>query len=125
LSLGRNSVKIILVCGYNGNEVVTSLTYCYKDQRVKSSSYLVQRDGKNIGISFASSGSTAGRSINYRSYVFGVKSSCGIAPVESQVEKNVGLSFDSSYSTVSRAPIAECNIKGSNPAAALHIKETG
>jgi hypothetical protein len=43
---------------------------------------------------------------------------------ESQVEKNVGLSFDSSYSTVSRAPTAECNIKGSNPAATFHIEET-
>ncbi len=47
-----------------------------------------------------------------------------MASVESQVEKNVGLSFDSSYSTVSRAPTAECKIKGSNPAAALHWEET-
>jgi hypothetical protein len=75
-------------------------------------------------VCFASSGSTTGRSINYRSYVFGVKSSCSMASVESRIEKTLVLVLTVVIAQSVKPHSTEFKIKGSNSAVACHWEET-
>ncbi len=78
----------------------------------------------NVGISFASNDNTAGRSINYSLYIFGVKSSCGMALVESRIEKTLVLVLTVVIAQSVKPQSTEFKMKGSDSAAAYQWEET-